>query len=77
MIDPLTMLLNNTINIFLINPNIILYHFLFIKCLRTSKISLVSIELKPTQKNFTIPFNLNFFHVINCKSFDILPKHSA
>ena len=39
------------------NPNIILYHILFIKYLWISKISLVSMRLKSTEKNFTTPFN--------------------
>ena len=41
---------NNPINIFLINPNIILYHVPFIKYLWISKILLVSIGLKSTEK---------------------------
>ena len=44
-------------NIFLINPNIILYYIIFIKNLWISKISLVSIGLKSTEKNFTTSFN--------------------
>ena len=60
-LDPLTMLLNNTINIFLDNPNILLYYVFFIKYLCISKISLVSIRLKSTGKNFLLPFNLVLF----------------
>ena len=55
------MLLDNPINIFLINPNIILYHLLFVKYLWISNISLLSIGLKSTEKNFTTPFNPAFF----------------
>ena len=69
---------NNPINIFLINPNIIfLYHVLFIKYLWISKTSVVSIGLKLTEKNCTIPFDLFFFILLIVKSFEILPKHSA
>ena len=49
-LDPLTRPVNNPINIFLINPKIISYHVLFIKYLWISKISLVSIGLKSTEK---------------------------
>ena len=39
---------------------------------------LVSIGLKLTEKNFTIPFNPVFFLILLiAKSFQILPKHSA
>ena len=48
---------NNPINIFLINPNVIIYHVLFIKYLWISTILLVSIRLKLTETNFTAPFN--------------------
>ena len=41
----LTKVVSNTINIFLINSNIILYYVSFIKYLWISKISLVSIGL--------------------------------
>ena len=51
------MLVNNTINIFLINPKVILYHIPFIKYLWIPKTSLVSIGLKSTEKNFIIPLN--------------------
>ena len=54
----LTRPINNPINIFLINPNIILYHILFIKYLWISKISLVSIGLKSAEKN------LQFFWIL-------------
>ena len=72
-----TMLLNNTINTFLIIPNIILYYVPFIKYLWISKISLVSIGLKSTEKNFTLLFNPTFFILLILKSFEILPKHSV
>ena len=49
-LDPLTRPINNPINISLINPNTILCHVLFIKYLWISKILLVSIGLKPTDK---------------------------
>ena len=65
----LTMLVNNPINIFLINPKIILYYVLFVKYLRISKISLVSIELKSTEKILQLLLILFFFHIINCKIF--------
>ena len=51
---------NNPIN----NPNIILYHVLFIKYLWISKILLVSIGIKSTEKKFTTPlFNPVFFFI--------------
>ena len=56
-LDALTMSANNPINIFLINPNVIIYHVLFIKYLWISTILLVSIRLKLTETNFTAPFN--------------------
>ena len=77
---------NNAINIFLINPNIMLYHAFFVEYLWIPKILLVSlrptelncIELKPTEKKFTFPFNPAFsFHIFHLNSFEILPKHSA
>ena len=49
-LDPSTRLVNNPINIFLINPNLILYHVLFIKHLWISKILLASVGLKSTEK---------------------------
>ena len=49
---------NNPIN----NPNIILYHVLFIKYLWIPKILLVPIGIKSTEKKFTTPlFNPVFF----------------
>ena len=63
------MLLNNPINTFLINTNIILYHVLFIKYLWIPKISLLSIGLESTEKKFTTFFSPVFFHIINCKIF--------
>ena len=59
------MVLNNTINIFLINPKIILYHVLFVKYLWISKISLVLIGLKLTERNFATPFNPVFFFILS------------
>ena len=49
-LDPLTRPVSNPINILLINPNIILYHVLFIKYLRISKISLTSVGLNQEEK---------------------------
>ena len=60
-VDPLTRPVNNPINTFLTNPNIIIYHDLFIKYLWISRILLVSIGLKLTEKEFTTPFNPVFF----------------
>ena len=71
------MLLDNPINIFLINPNTILYHLLFVKYLWISNISLLSIGLKSTEKNFTTPFNPVFFILLIIKSFETLPKRST
>ena len=45
-LDALTMLINNPINIFLMNQNIVLYYFSFIKYLWISKIWLVTTGLK-------------------------------
>ena len=39
--------------------------------------SLASIGLKSTEKRITIHFNPVFFILLNVKSFEILPKHSA
>ena len=55
--DALTMSVNYPINLFLINPNIILYHVLSIKYLWVSKILLVSVGLKSTEKKFTTLIN--------------------
>ena len=65
---------NNLINIFLINSNIILYYVFFIKYLLISKISLVTTGLKSIEKIFTLPFNPVSYHII-VKSFEILSKH--
>ena len=46
----MTRQVHNSINIFLINQNIKLYPVLFIKSLRISKMSLVPIGLKATEK---------------------------
>ena len=43
------------------NLSITLYHVLFIKYLWISKLSLVSIGLKSTEKKFATPFNTVFF----------------
>ena len=67
-------------NIFLMNPSINLYYFPFIKYLWISKILLLSIGLKSTEKNFTLPFNpvfLLLLLLLIVKSFVILPKHSV
>ena len=69
LLDALAMPVNNLVNIFLINSNIILYHVPFINYLRISKILIVSIRLKSTEKKFTVPFNPVFFHIINSKIF--------
>ena len=76
-LDPLTRPVNNPINIFLINPRIILYYVLFIKYLCISKILLVSIELKSTEKNFTASPNPVFLILLIVKPFEILPKQSV
>ena len=68
---------NNPINIFLINSNIILHHVPFIKSLWISKISLASIALKLTEKKITIPFNPVFLILLIEKPFEVLFKHSA
>ena len=39
--------------------------------------SLISIGLKSTEKNFTIPLNPVFFILLIVKSFEILSKHGA
>ena len=73
MIHILTMLLNDTINIFLITPNIIfLCYFYFIKYLWISNISLVSIGVKSTEKYF----NPVLLVLLIVKSSEISPKHS-
>ena len=55
-----------------------MYYFPFIKYQWISKILLVSVELKSTErKNVTMPSNPFFFFHIIIKSFEILPKHSA
>ena len=69
-LDPLSRLVNNPINIFLFNTDIILYHLLFIKYLWISKILSESIGLKLTEKNYTTRFNpVFFFHINNFKIF--------
>ena len=73
-LEVLTVLVNNTINIFLIIPNIILYYVRFIKYLWISKMSLVPMGLKLTEKCFTIPFNPAFFILLIVKSFEISLK---
>ena len=67
-LERLTMLVNNTINIFLKMLNVTLYYVPFIKYLWRSKISLVSIGLKSTNKNLTLSLIV--------KSFEMLPKNS-
>ena len=61
-LDPLTRPVNHPINVFLINPNIISYYVLSIKYLWISKISVVSIRLKPIEKNFATLSNLVFLY---------------
>ena len=64
------MLDNTTISVFfLIEPNIVLYHVLFIKYLWISKILLGSIGLKSTEKKITTPLNPVFFYINNSKIF--------
>ena len=70
------MLVNNTTNIFLINPNIVLYYDFFIKYFCISKITVVLTELKSTEKHFILSFNPVFSYQI-IKSFEILPIHSV
>ena len=74
---PLTRPINNPMHFFLINPNIILHHVLFINYLWIYEILLVSIGLKPTERKFAAPFNPVFFILLIVKSLDTLPKHSA
>ena len=71
LLDALAMSVNNLINIFLINSNIILYHVPFINYLRISKILLVSIRLRSTEKNLQFLLIL-FFSLLILKSFEIL-----
>ena len=61
MLETLIKLVNNTINIFLIFPNIVLYYVSFIKYVWISKISLLSTVLQSTEKPFTLPFSPVFF----------------
>ena len=80
-LEALTMLVNNTENIFLNNSEDYFISFLFIKYLWISNISLVSVRLKSTEKNFTTPFNpvlyiyIYIYILLIAKSFEILPKH--
>ena len=60
----------NLVNVFLIKPKIHLYYVIFIKYLWVSKISLVSTELKSTEKSC-------FFILLIVKSFEILRKRRA
>ena len=76
-LDAITMPVNNTINVFVISPNIISYYILFIKYLWISKISLVSIRVKSKEKNFTTFPNPVFLILLIIKSFGILPKDSV
>ena len=71
-LDVISMPINNPINIFLINPNIILYYVFslniyvylcfFIKYLCIFKMLLVSIGLESAEKSFTIRFNHVFLY---------------
>ena len=47
---------DNAINIFLVSRNIDLYYVFFIKSLCMSKISLLSVGLKSTEKNLNVLF---------------------
>ena len=68
------MAVNNPINFFLINPNMIFYHVSFMKNLWVSKTSLVLIGAKSTEKKITLPFNPDFFILLTVKVFEILPE---
>ena len=68
---------DNPINIFLINPNIILYYVLFINYLWISETLLVSIGLNLTEKKFATPFDIVFLILLVVRSFKVLPKQSA
>ena len=70
-LDPLTRAVKNPINIFLINPNIILYHVLFIKHLLSIR---VSIGLESTEKKFGISFYPVFYILSFVKYLEILHK---
>ena len=56
-LEELTMLVNNIVNLFSIIRNIILYYVPFMRYIWISKITLVSIGLKSTEKRFTLAFN--------------------
>ena len=71
------MLLNNTVNIFKIISSNISSHVPFIKYLWLSKILLVAIGLKSTEKKLTTPFTPVFFILSIVKSFEIFPKLSS
>ena len=70
-LDPLTRAVKNPINIFFINPNIILYHVLFIKHLLSIR---VSIGLESTEKKFGISFYPVFYILSFVKYLEILHK---
>ena len=76
-LDPMTSLVDNAINIFLVSRNIVLYYAFFIKSLCVSKISLLSVGLKSTEKKIKRPFNLTFFILSVAKYFEMLPKHGV
>ena len=59
MLEALSKLVNNTTNMFLILPSIISFYISFIKYLWMSKILVVLIGLKSTEKTFTL-----FLHML-------------
>ena len=70
------MLLNNPINIYFFNPNIVYNNFL-IKYSYISKILLLLIDLQSTEKKFTPLFDPVCFILSIVKSFETLPKHNG
>ena len=82
-LEALTMLLNNTINIFLINPNnyfiLCSFHQIFMDIYNILSINRIKIS---TKKFFTSPFNpvgfffFFYFILLIAKSFEIFPKHN-
>ena len=61
-LEPLTRSVNNAIDIFLINPNIVSFYVIFITYSCIAKISLISIGLKWTEKKFILPCKPVFWH---------------
>ena len=74
-LEGLAILVNNPINYFLINPNIILYHVFFIKYVRISIILLVSKVVWSTENSYTHPFNPIFFMLLAPP--EIFPKRKG